>query len=45
MLVEGAAAVPVAALLKSGDRWAGRQVAMVLCGGNISHETLAAIQA
>ena len=43
LLVEGAAAVPVAALLKSGDRWRGKQVAVVLCGGNIGLETLAAV--
>jgi threonine dehydratase len=42
-LVEGAAAVPVAALLKSADRWRGQQVAVILCGGNISLPTLAAI--
>lgn len=43
LLVEGAAAVPVAALLKSGNRWQGKQVAIVLCGGNISLQTLAGV--
>jgi threonine dehydratase len=44
LLVEGAAAVPVAALLNSGDRWRGQEVAIVLCGGNVSLETLSAIR-
>ncbi len=45
LLVEGAAAVPVAALLKTRDRWRGKQVAVVLCGGNVSLETLAGVLA
>ena len=39
-LIEGAAAVPVAALLNDTDRLAGRTVAVVLCGANIALETL-----
>lgn len=40
MLVEGAAAVPVAALLKDGRRLAGKNVVLVLCGANVSLEVL-----
>ena len=40
LLVEGAAALAVAGLLKSGRRYEGRSVAVVLCGGNISGQTL-----
>lgn len=39
-LVEGAAALGVAALLKEKERLRGRKVAIVLCGANISAETL-----
>ena len=42
-LVEGAAAVPVAALLELGDAYAGRRVGIVLCGANVSLETLRAV--
>jgi hypothetical protein len=35
--------VPVAALLKTADRRRGKQAAIVLCGGNLSLETLAAV--
>lgn len=34
-VIEGAAGVAVAALLKSGQRYAGQTVAVVICGGNI----------
>jgi len=34
-VIEGAAGVAVAALLQSGQRFAGRNVAVVICGGNI----------
>jgi threonine dehydratase len=37
---EGAAGVAVAALRKTQERWQGKQVAVVLCGGNISLATL-----
>ncbi|HEX2138716.1 MAG TPA: threonine/serine dehydratase [Woeseiaceae bacterium] len=40
MLLEGAAGVALAGLLVAGDRYAGRNVAVVVCGGNISRETL-----
>ena len=43
LLVEGAAGVAVAALLKTQERWQGKQVAVVLCGGNISLETLRSV--
>ncbi len=39
-LIEGAAAVPVAALLKDKDQLAGRNAVVVLCGANIALETL-----
>ena len=34
-IIEGAAGVAVAALLQSGQRFAGQTVAVVICGGNI----------
>ena len=34
-LIEGAAAVAVAAFLESADRYAGKTVAVVVCGGNV----------
>ncbi|MEE8366778.1 MAG: pyridoxal-phosphate dependent enzyme, partial [Thermoanaerobaculia bacterium] len=40
MLIEGAAAVPVAALLKESDRFKNRRVVVVLCGANISLDLL-----
>lgn len=40
-LVEGAAAVAVAAYLQDAKRYAGRNVAIVLCGRNLSPEALA----
>ncbi|MFN8467075.1 MAG: threonine/serine dehydratase [Caldilineaceae bacterium] len=43
LLVEGAAGVAVAALLKTQERWQGKQVAGILCGGNISLETLRSV--
>jgi len=42
-LLEGAAGVAVAALLDAGDRYAGQNVVVVVCGGNISRETLKAV--
>ena len=35
-MIEGAAGVAVAALLKQGQTWRGKRVAVVLCGANIS---------
>ncbi len=43
LLAEGAAGVALAGLLQTAARWQGRQVAVVLCGGNISLETLKGI--
>ncbi len=34
-LAEGAGAAPLAALMQERDRWQGRRVATILCGGNI----------
>ena len=42
-VVEGAGAVGLAALLKHADRFRGRRVGLVLCGGNIDPLLLAAI--
>ncbi len=42
-LVEGAGAAGLAALLKDPARFAGRQVGLVLCGGNIDPLLLASI--
>lgn len=41
VLIEGAAALPVAALLAAGDRWRGARVALVLSGSHIALSTLA----
>ena len=40
MLVEGAAAVAVAAMVKRRDGLAGKNVVVIICGANISLETL-----
>lgn len=40
MLLEGAAGVAIAALKKAADRYQGCNVVVVVCGGNISRETL-----
>ena len=40
MLVEGAAAVAVAAMVKRRDRFAGKNVVVIICGANLSLETL-----
>ncbi len=42
-VVEGAGAVGLAALLRHRERFAGRRVGLVLCGGNIEPLTLADI--
>lgn len=39
-LIEGSAAVAIASLLKTADRFKGRSVAVVLCGGNIGASVL-----
>ena len=43
MLIEGAAAVPLAALLKTPERFSDKHVVVVLCGANISVDTLKSI--
>ncbi len=40
MLLEGAAGVAIAALKKAADRYQGCNVVVIVCGGNISRETL-----
>jgi threonine dehydratase len=40
MLLEGAAGVAIAGFLEVADEYKGRNVAIVICGGNISRETL-----
>jgi threonine dehydratase len=40
MLIEGSAAVSIAAYLKAADQFADSRIAIVLCGANISLETL-----
>jgi len=39
-MIEGAAAVAVAAFLKEAERYEGKSVAIVICGGNVSSEVL-----
>ncbi len=39
-LMEGAAAVALAAFLKHADDYAGKTVAIIICGGNLSPEVL-----
>lgn len=43
LLIEGAAGVPLAALLKATERFQGKNVIVILCGANISLETLRTI--
>ena len=40
MLIEGAAGVALAALLKLAQRFQGKHVVVVLCGANLSLGTL-----
>jgi threonine dehydratase len=40
LLIEGAAAVAVAAFERLAPRYSGQRVAIVLCGGNIGVDTL-----
>ena len=42
-MIEGAAGVAVAALLKNQDRLQGKSAVVVICGGNISLETLSEV--
>ena len=39
-LIEGAAGVALAAMMKQKDALAGRKVAVLVCGGNVSRDTL-----
>lgn len=43
MLIEGAAAVAVASYVRLRERFSGRNVVIVLCGGNIGLDTLKAV--
>ena len=38
-IIEGAAGVAVASLLKTEKRFAGQRLAVVICGGNVDEET------
>jgi len=40
MLLEGAAGVAIAGLLQAADRYRGRNVVVIICGANISRDTL-----
>ena len=40
MLPEGAAGVAIAGFLASADKYVGKNVVIIVCGGNISRETL-----
>lgn len=39
-IIEGAAAAAIAGFVKIAEKWQGKSVAIVLCGGNISMSTL-----
>jgi threonine dehydratase len=43
MLIEGAAGVALAGLKQIGDRYRGRDVVVIVCGANISRETLRSV--
>jgi threonine dehydratase len=42
-VIEGAAAVAVAAFLKDAERYKGKRVAVVICGANVSERVLSAL--
>ena len=42
-IIEGAAAVAVAAFLKNAERYRGKRVAVVICGANVSEKVLAVL--
>jgi threonine dehydratase len=42
-IIEGAAAVAVAAFLKDAERYRGKRVAVVICGANVSEKVLSAL--
>lgn len=43
LLAEGAGAAGVAAILHNPDRWQGKSVGLVICGGNIDQRMLASL--
>lgn len=43
MMLEGAAGVALAGLLANGDKYRGKNVVVIVCGGNISRKTLSQI--
>jgi len=45
LLIEGSAAVAVKALLKTHEKWRGKNVVVVICGGNVSLKVLETILA
>lgn len=42
-IIEGAAAVAVAAFLKNAERYRGKRVAVVICGANVSEKVFSAL--
>ncbi len=40
LIIEGSAGVAVAALIKNKDRYKGKKVAIIICGGNVSEAVL-----
>jgi threonine dehydratase len=42
-VIEGAAAVAVAAFMKNAERYSGKRVAVVICGANVSEKVLATL--
>ena len=42
-IIEGSAAVAVAAFLKNAERYRGKRVAVVICGANVSEKVLAVL--
>jgi threonine dehydratase len=40
LVVEPSAAVPLAAIMQSKERWAGKQIGLILSGGNVDLENL-----
>jgi len=43
LLLEGAAALPVAGFQQTRERWRGRSVALILCGANLNPQKLKAL--
>ena len=43
VLAEGAGAAPLAALMENRDRFQGRKIGLVICGGNIDSRLLASV--